>query len=566
MMNPMLAGANRVDVWQGMMGDGSRGTGDAGAMSGLGPGMFPPMWGWPGMLPADAWGAGHRDDADDRRRGRRRRSRNRSHDRRDNSSRSCDRGKSVDYLRLPRQIMGRVIGKQGSTINSIRESSGARIDAEDKNDDLCEFRIQGRPEAVDRAKTMILQVAEKSSNSGGREAGSGDFGGRYGGGPDSGNATCSSLDFPVSVMGGIIGTGGAKISEIRQSSGARVQVDREDGRRCCVTISGTTDQVACAKSLVQNLADEEMHGSLRGGSQAPLRGDRWSGSASGGGGGDGVSNCLEFPVAAAGRIIGSRGAQISEVRQQSGAKVSIEKLDDRCKVQISGTPEQVDRARRMIISLADGGQSTQWADASDQMQVPLSMVSRVIGRGGDTIQRLQRESGARLDVNTNDGDPCLVRISGSRDACSRAHFLITEVCSQSGEGWGSGADAAGAWGPLPACYNPEGCYGGLPPPGDGNGSCCGAWQGTWGPMAGMWGQPPVGKDSWVSRSSDFSKDGYGQGSYGERNEWDNHGDYGNQCACGDRSDGSDHGKTTDTTGVKPKEQKAVHCEINLDDL
>jgi len=541
-----------MNMWQGMMGDGSRGTNDAGTMPGMGPGMVPPMWGWPGMPPANGWGGGHRDNADDRRRGRRGRSRNRSRDRSDDRSRSRGRGRSVDYLRLPRQIMGRVIGKQGSTINSIRENSGARIDAEDKNDDMCEFKIQGSPEAVHRAKAMILEVAEKSNVGGGREAGSGDLGGGSAGGPDSGSTASSSLDFPVSVMGGIIGARGAKISEIRQSSGARVQVEKEDGR-CRVTISGTNDQVARARSLVQNLADEEMHGPSGGG---PLRGDSWGGSTSGGSGGNAVSNCLEFPVAATGRIIGSRGAQITEVRQQSGARVSIEKSDDSCKVQISGTPEQVDRARRMIISLADEGHSTRRGDAGDHMEVPLSMVGRVIGRGGDTIQRLQRESGAQIDVNTNDGDPCMVRISGSRDACSHARFLIAELLGggsgQNGGGWGPGAD--GAWGPMLPCY------GGLPPPGDGNGSACGTWPGAWGPMPGMWGPPPVGgKSAW-----DFSEDGHGSHD-GEHRERDENSDDGDRRARGDRGDRSDYGNTN-TAEVKPREQKPVRCEIDLDEL
>jgi len=323
--------------------------------------------------------------------------------------------------------------------------------------------------------------------------------------------------------------------------------------------------VARARSLVQNLADEEMHGPSGGGPQAPLRGDSWGGSALGGGRDNAFSNCLEFPVAATGRIIGSRGAQISEVRQQSGAKVSLEKLDDCCKVQISGTPEQVDRARSMVISLADEGQSIRQAEASDQMQVPLSMVGRVIGRGGDTIQRLQRESGAQLDVNTNDGDPCLVRISGSRDACSRARFLIAEVLdrgshypdrgggsSQSGGGWGSGVDAAGAWGPLPAGYGPGGC---------------GAWQGAWGPMPGMWGQPPVGgKGGWASGSWDFIEDGDSQGFHGKRKERNDHADYGDRRAYRDSGDRADPGSTTDKAEAKLREKKAVCREINLDDL
>merc|ERR1719401_2425922 len=113
--------------------------------------MYPPMWGWPGMPPPDGAGGGKGG----------RRDRSRSHRRRDRSG-SGDRDRSVDYIRVPRTIMGRIIGKQGAKINNIREVSGARIDAEDKNDDQCEFKIQGTPEAVEKAKAMIREALDKT--------------------------------------------------------------------------------------------------------------------------------------------------------------------------------------------------------------------------------------------------------------------------------------------------------------------------------------------------------------------------------------------------------------------
>jgi len=514
MFPPMWMGGKGVlpfgDWFQGLSAEGGKsGGGGEGAMppmpAGFAPGMFPPVWGWPGMPPVEgSWnGRASRDDDDDRRARtcRREHSGDRSRDRGDRS-RSGGRGKSVDYLRLPRQIMGRVIGKSGSTINGIRESSGARIDAEDKDDEQCEFRIQGTPEAVERAKSMILEVVEKSSaGPGGRSDswGGGSGTGACSGGGDDSNTTSDTLEFPVSLMGGIIGARGSKISDVRQQSGARVQVEKGDGR-CKVTISGLPEQVERARNMVKHLAEEELGSEAARGGQP--RGDSW-GVDRGNVGGNAVTNNLEFPVAATGRIIGSRGAQISDVRQQSGARVSVEKLDDCCRVQISGTPEQVDRARKMVVALSDEGQGPRRSEANDQMEVPLSMVGRVIGKGGDTIQRLQRESGARLDVNTNEGDPCVVRISGSRDACSRARFLIAEVLdrglqhserpgarqqgSSTGQGyWGPGPDSGAPWGPLPP-------FGGLPPPGDGNGA---QWHPPWGPpmqMPGMWGVAPGAK-------------------------------------------------------------------------
>eukprot|EP00438_Fugacium_kawagutii_P008449 Skav217430 [mRNA] locus=scaffold1729:173494:185624:+ [translate_table: standard] len=126
---------------------------------------------------------------------------------------------------------------------------------------------------------------------------------------------------------------------------------------------------------------------------------------------------LEFPIAVAGRIIGSRGHQISEVRARSGAQVKIEKLEEVCRVYLGGKPEQVETARKMINSLVEDGVDKprpdiaprNRMDSEETVEIPLSMVGRVIGKGGETVQRLQRESGAKIDVN-NQLDPSPVRL------------------------------------------------------------------------------------------------------------------------------------------------------------
>merc|ERR1711972_806267 len=71
-------------------------------------------------------------------------------------------GGETDSVRLPRKIMGLIIGKAGATIKNIRDVSGGRIDVEDKDDETCELKIQGNEEQVAKAKKMILEVAEKT--------------------------------------------------------------------------------------------------------------------------------------------------------------------------------------------------------------------------------------------------------------------------------------------------------------------------------------------------------------------------------------------------------------------
>merc|ERR1719343_657011 len=67
------------------------------------------------------------------------------------------------------------------------------------------------------------------------------------------------------------------------------------------------------------------------------------------------TDVMKFPVSATGRIIGSRGAAISEIRQQSGAQVRVEKLDDCCKVHITGSHDEVERARTLLLKVQEEG-------------------------------------------------------------------------------------------------------------------------------------------------------------------------------------------------------------------
>jgi len=611
---PGMAGGDLVpNLFSGKDGKGGSGAWcwpPAGLISGMIPG-FPP-----GKAPWNNWG---QKDGDRKETRRRNDSRDRSRDRRNRSrgSRSRDdRDKSIDFLRLPRNLMGRVIGKQGATINDIRERSGARIDAEDVNDDQCEFKLSGRPDAVARAKAMIMDIADKSGGVPG--AGSSGRSENHEGGPDE--FTTEVLEYPVAVTGGIIGSGGAKISEVRQQSGAKVQVEKLDDR-CKVHIVGTKQQISRARGMIENLAEESqrtdrprpeveeavevpltMIGRIIGkggemiqklhkesgaridvntknGDPCPVRisgsreavsrarnlvlellervqanmggeGMRTGGMAAAeramnagtGTVGNMPTETLELPASATGRIIGSGGQAISDVRSQSGARIQVEKLDELCRVQVSGTPDQIDRARRMILTLAEDGSGLQRrGEAEEVLQVPLSMVGRVIGKGGETIQRIQKESCARIDVNTKTGeDPCPVRISGSRDAVARARFMVHEVLDRGVQHDGGGSQAAmpgkGFWGPGSE-------MGGVPwGPGPMGG------QEEWGPMTGMWGPMP---GMWPMQSM-----GPAGGGGWDPSEYMNQMDP-NMCAEGGYSQPSE--KST------PKSSKKG-AEINMDEL
>merc|ERR1719278_1864952 len=92
----------------------------------------------------------------------------------------------TDYVTIPATKCGLVIGKDGETIKNINSSTGAHCevdksappDAREKN-----FVIRGTPEAVERAKAMIMEkigmpvTASTYGSYGGASSGGGSWGG-----------------------------------------------------------------------------------------------------------------------------------------------------------------------------------------------------------------------------------------------------------------------------------------------------------------------------------------------------------------------------------------------------
>jgi far upstream element-binding protein len=125
-----------------------------------------------------------------------------------------------------------------------------------------------------------------------------------------------------------------------------------------------------------------------------------------------------------GFLMGKGGETITSIRERSGARMQLDPEDrfaaDR-PLRIVGTEEQVKTARLMVIELfkehdpAAAGVlalSTRAMNSTDvisnldqyravrrEIPIPRSSVGRVIGRGGETIRRLQETSGARIQFS-----------------------------------------------------------------------------------------------------------------------------------------------------------------------
>ncbi|XP_021202241.1 poly(rC)-binding protein 3 isoform X2 [Bombyx mandarina] len=131
--------------------------------------------------------------------------------------------------------VGSIIGKKGEIVKRFREESGAKINISDGSCPERIVTVTGNTTAIFKAFTLICKKFEEWCTQ---------F--NEGGGGGSRAPITLRLIVPASQCGSLIGKGGSKIKEIRDVTGANIQVASEmlpNSTERAVTISGTCDAI-----------------------------------------------------------------------------------------------------------------------------------------------------------------------------------------------------------------------------------------------------------------------------------------------------------------------------------
>ena len=143
---------------------------------------------------------------------------------------------------LAHQHIVRLNGRGGETIRRLSEESGARLQIERDRERVM---IRGTQDQCVRAKELVLDILN-DPNPPGAPA--------HSGGASQGGSAYAKHVMPANgCEGKIIGKGGESIRELCQRSGARIQIDKDQGT---VSIQGRREQVDAAIELVQAIVDE----------------------------------------------------------------------------------------------------------------------------------------------------------------------------------------------------------------------------------------------------------------------------------------------------------------------
>ncbi|XP_066218588.1 tudor and KH domain-containing protein [Saccopteryx leptura] len=143
---------------------------------------------------------------------------------------------------------------------------------------------------------------------------------------------------------------------------------------------------------------------------------------------------MRVPQEAVKLIIGRQGANIKQLRKQTGARIDVdtEDIGDERVLLISGFPVQVCKAKAAIHQIL-----TENAPVSEQLSVPQRSVGRIIGRGGETIRSICKASGAKITCDKDSEGTLLlsrlIKISGTQKEVAAAKHLILEKVSEDEE-------------------------------------------------------------------------------------------------------------------------------------
>uniref|UniRef100_A0A8C6TJI8 Poly(rC) binding protein 3 n=1 Tax=Neogobius melanostomus TaxID=47308 RepID=A0A8C6TJI8_9GOBI len=307
--------------------------------------------------------------------------------------------------------VGSIIGKKGETVKKMREDSGARINISEGNCPERIVTITGPTDAIFKAFAMIAYKFEEDiinsmSNS-----------------PATSKPPVTlRLVVPASQCGSLIGKGGSKIKEMRESTGAQVQVAGDmlpNSTERAVTISGAPEAIIqCVKQICVVMLESPPKGAT-----IPYR-----------------------PKPASTPVIFSGGQVRADPLAASTANLSLllqhqplpaytiqgqyaiphpdqlSKLHQLAMQQTPFTPSD----RPPLPSPVPAGLDASNQASTHELTIPNDLIGCIIGRQGTKINEIRQMSGAQIKIaNAMEGSSeRQITITGTPANISLAQYLI----------------------------------------------------------------------------------------------------------------------------------------------
>ncbi|XP_073829762.1 IGF-II mRNA-binding protein isoform X3 [Musca autumnalis] len=347
-------------------------------------------------------------------------------------------GRQADFplrILVQSEMVGAIIGRQGSTIRTITQQSRARVDVHRKeNVGSLEkaITIYGNPENCTNACKRILEVMQQEANATNK------------------GEICLKILAHNNLIGRIIGKNGNTIKRIMQETDTKITVSSINdissfNLERIITVKGAIDNMSRAENQISSKLRQSYENDLQAMAPQSVMFPGLPPMAMMSTPGNGMifnpsmpyAPCPGFPMSktpaaaavvppvfpndmqettylyipnnAVGAIIGTKGSHIRSIMRFSNASLKIAPLDNdkpveqqtERKVTIVGTPEGQWKAQYMIFEkMREEGfmSGTDDVRLTVEILVASSQVGRIIGKGGQNVRELQRVTGSVIKL------------------------------------------------------------------------------------------------------------------------------------------------------------------------
>ncbi|XKL62804.1 hypothetical protein PGB90_002637 [Kerria lacca] len=337
-------------------------------------------------------------------------------DRYDRESRSSrERDEKSDVILTVRVLMhgkevGSIIGKKGELVRQLREQSGSRIHISDGSSADRIVTVTGNLNSIFKAFSLITAKVQEFF-----ERQNGSWGGLIA-------PLVFKLIVPATQCGSIIGKGGSKIKEIRESSGASIQVASDmlpNSTERTVTITGNPETITqCIYQVCLILMESPPRGTV-----VPYR-----------------PKPSQSQGLLAGGLQNNLGLTGLDQLTKLGAANPLASLASLSSLGLGGLAAGLTGGGLNAAALAaiassqlrgSGNKKVQTASQTQEITVPNEYIGCIIGKGGSKIAEIRQISGAVIRISSNeetregpDGVERPITIQGTPDAITVAKYLI----------------------------------------------------------------------------------------------------------------------------------------------
>ncbi|XP_070350646.1 poly(rC)-binding protein 2 isoform X8 [Equus asinus] len=315
----------------------------------------------------------------------------------------------------PFQEVGSIIGKKGESVKKMREESGARINISEGNCPERIITLAGPTNAIFKAFAMIIDKLEEDISS------------------SMTNSTAASrppvtlrLVVPASQCGSLIGKGGCKIKEIRESTGAQVQVAGDmlpNSTERAITIAGIPQSIIeCVKQICVVMLESPPKGVT-----IPYRPKPSSSPVIFAGGQDRYStgsDSASFPHTTPSMCLNPdlEGPPLEAYTIQGQYAIPQPDLTKLHQLAMQQSHFPMTHGNTGFSAGLDASAQT----TSHELTIPNDLIGCIIGRQGAKINEIRQMSGAQIKIaNPVEGSTDRqVTITGSAASISLAQYLI----------------------------------------------------------------------------------------------------------------------------------------------